>query len=526
MPGTSPAVDIPGLLREGFAALNDTRLDAAVQTCRQILTADPTCVQAHFLVGLISLERKDLKTAVSAFGSVTRLQPDHVAAWAQLARLLLQIGQPNYAADAMKRALALGSDDPIVQDLLGTVCAVWGDHTIANEWFERAAKNRPNVAQYQINLANNLVVLGRDVAARAALTAALGVDAENPQAHWMLANVRTATSTEHIGELEALCATHAQQPHAVAFFAYAAGKEYEDLERWNDAYTAFERGAAAKRSTVDYDEAADAALFAAITETFTPQWCARAMPGCPDASPIFVVGQPRTGTTLVERIITCHSQVHSAGELQQFASAVRGLTQPAAERHSAMSMRAAGGIDTRVLGETYLRATTHVRGSRPRFVDKLPMNYLYLGLIAKAFPNARIVHVVRDPADSCFASFKQLFADAYYHSYDQREMARHHIRYRRLMDHWRAVLPGRFIDVAYEDVVTGLEREARRIVDYLGLVWEDACLNFQFNAAAVTTASAIQVREGVYRRSIARWRCYEAQLQPMIETLRDAGLTP
>jgi hypothetical protein len=157
-------------------------------------------------------------------------------------------------------------------------------------------------------------------------------------------------------------------------------------------------------------------------------------------------------------------------------------------------------------------------------VDKLPTNYLYLGLIAKALPNARVIHVVRDPIDSCFASYKQLFADAYPHSYDQREMARHHVRYRRLMDHWRTALPGRFIDVEYENIVDDLQTEARGIVEYLSLPWEDACLNFHRNAAAVATASAIQVREPVHARSVARWRCYERQLQPTIEVLRNAGL--
>jgi Flp pilus assembly protein TadD len=517
--------DIPELLRDGFAALNDARLDVAEAACRRVLALDAKCVPAHFLVGLISIERKDNKTAIGAFGSVTQLQSDHVAAWAQLARLLLQVGNPDHAEDAMRRALALGSTDPIVQDLLGTVCALWGDQFAANEWFRRAARARPDVAQYQVNLANNLVVLGRDSDARAALAAALAADPDHPQAHWMLANARTATSAQHIGELERLCLAYARRPQAVAFLAYAAGKEHEDLEQWSEAFAAFARGAAAKRSTVEYDERAEAQLFDALIETFTPQWCAREMAGCPDAAPIFVIGEPRTGTTLVERIITSHSQVHSAGELQHFALSLRRVVNVAAPgRHSAQIVRAAANVDVRALGEAYLAASRHQRGARPRFVDKLPINYLYLGLIAKALPNARIVHVVRDPIDSCFASFKQLFADAYYHSYDQLEMARHHVRYRRLMDHWRDALPGRFIDVAYEDVVTDLETQARRVIDYLGLPWQDACMNFHTNAAAVTTASAIQVREPVYRRSIARWRCYEAQLRPMIETLRDANL--
>jgi hypothetical protein len=158
-------------------------------------------------------------------------------------------------------------------------------------------------------------------------------------------------------------------------------------------------------------------------------------------------------------------------------------------------------------------------------VDKLPQNYLMIPLILAALPNARIIHLVRDPMDACFASYKQLFADAYLHSYDQREMARHHVRYRALMDCWRERFPGRFFDISYEDTARDLEPHARALVDYLGLPWEDACLEFHTQDTAVSTASAVQVREPAHTRSIGRWRQYETQLQPMLEELQKAGLS-
>lgn len=517
--------DIQQRLRAGYGALATGRLDAAADACREILARDPKCVPAHFLVGLISVKRNDPKTAISAFGSVTRLQNDHVAAWAQLAHVLLQAGQSGPAEQALARALSIGSADPVVQDLLGTVLAMMDDRDAAEGWHRRAVDARPATAAFQINRASNLIALGRDAAATAALEAALEADSDNAQAHWMLANLQGATSTHHIAQMEALRSKHADRPESLAFIEYAIGKEFEDLERWNDAFAAFARGAAAKRQTVDYDEPADAAASDAIMATFTPQWCAVTSGGCADASPIFVVGLPRTGTTLVERIISSHSQVHSAGEVQQFPVVVRRMAGVAgAPRHAAAVFEAAANVDTKALGELYLSSTARQRGKLPRFVDKLPLNYLYMGLIAKALPNARIVHVTRNPIDSCFANYKQLFADAYFHSYDQREMARYYVRYRRLMQHWRSVLPGRFIDVAYEDVTAGLEREARRIVAYLSLPWEDACVAFHRNSAAVGTASAIQVREPVYRRSVDRWRRYESQLQPTIEVLSEARL--
>jgi hypothetical protein len=160
-----------------------------------------------------------------------------------------------------------------------------------------------------------------------------------------------------------------------------------------------------------------------------------------------------------------------------------------------------------------------MRGNLPRFVDKLPTNYLYVPLILKALPNAKIVHLVRDPVDACFASFKQLFADAYPHSYEQTEMARHHARYRKLMMTWRERFPGQFFDISYEDTARNLEPNARELIDYLGLSWEDSCLNFHQQAGAVSTASAAQVREPAHTRSIGRWKRYEQQLSPMLEAL-------
>jgi hypothetical protein len=247
--------------------------------------------------------------------------------------------------------------------------------------------------------------------------------------------------------------------------------------------------------------------------------------GHDDPSPIFVIGQPRTGTTLVERIITSHSQVYSAGELKQFGTAVRRLSnyrEP--KRYSAKLAVQAAKVDVEKLGKAYLTTTKTMRGSLPRFVDKLPPNYLYVPLILKALPNAKIIHLTRNPMDACFSSFKQLFADAYPHSYDQAEMARHHARYYHLMSLWRERFSGRFFDISYEETARDLEPNARALIDYLELPWEDACLHFHKQDAAVTTASAVQVREPAHTRSIGRWRRYENQLEPMRKALQEQGL--
>ena len=312
---------------------------------------------------------------------------------------------------------------------------------------------------------------------------------------------------------------------ALAFFFYGLGKELEDLEEWDRAYEAFARGGAARRQTVDYDEASEIAAFDAAEACFTRDWMAQSNPGNPDPAPIFIVGQPRTGTPLVERIVTGHSAVHSAGELQQFGLSIRRLVEGEFPgRFNADLVSRAAQLEASDLGDAYLRATEPLRGNASRFVDKLPSNYFYLPLILKALPKARVVHLVRDPRDGCFASFKQLFADTYPHSYDQREMARHFSRYHRLMKTWRKRFEDRFHDLVYEDLVTDLEPHARELIEFLGLPWEDSCLDFHAREGAVATASAAQVREPAHTRSVGRWRHYQTQLSPMTSLLQEAGV--
>ena len=217
--------------------------------------------------------------------------------------------------------------------------------------------------------------------------------------------------------------------------------------------------------TVEFDETAEIDFFRCLEEEYTQAWLDEGPPGFNSAAPIFVLGQPRTGTTLIERIITSHSQVHSAGELQQFGLAIRRLSDHKDPRRFSRGLfESALGLDFNKVGALYIDSTQRVRGDAPHFVDKLPQNYLNIPLILKALPNAKIVHLTRNAMDACFASYKQLFADAYLHSYDLEEMARHHCRYRHLMDIWRERFPGRFLDISYEETVSDLEPNARALM--------------------------------------------------------------
>ncbi len=526
-PDAATARELQDLLRDGFTALTRGDVERAGDCCRRALALQPDLVQAHFLVGLVSLEARERGTAFSAFQSVVKLDPDHAAAWAHLAKLYMSEGQVNRADAALRETRRLKPADPVVLDLIGSTLSLMGEHGVAKAFFARANTSRPNHPPFMQNLANALVFHGETDLAGQVFRDIIAIQPNSPQAHWGLASARKATSGEHIDEMRAQLGRGVGNPRARAFYLYGIGKECEDLERWDEAFDAFSEGASARRSTVEFDEAAEVEMFDYLAGHYTADWLAAGAAGDPDSSPIFVLGQPRSGTTLVERVITAHSQVHSAGELQHFGLALRRLgryNNP--KRFSKELFEAALQLDPARVGGMYLKTSDRMTGDTPRFVDKLPQNYLLLPLILKALPNAKIVHLVRDPMDACFASFKQLFADAYLHSYEQGEMARHHARYLRLMAAWRERFPGRFLDISYEETVADLEPHARRLLGYLELPWEDACLAFHAQDAAVSTASAVQVREPAHTRSIGRWRRYEDRLGPMLEALAAEGVAP
>jgi hypothetical protein len=275
-----------------------------------------------------------------------------------------------------------------------------------------------------------------------------------------------------------------------------------------------------------YDVQRDIDTMAAIEGVFTAELFADAAPGSDNDEAIFVVGMPRTGTTLVERVLASHSAVYAAGELGNFANALmqqlRGRSGQAGGRDE--FVRLSASLDFRALGDAYIASTRPFTGNTPRFVDKLPLNFLYTGLIHLALPQARIVNLKRHPLDTCYAVFKQLFVDAYPYSYDLEELGHYYAAYERLMRHWNEVLPGVVCTVEYETLVGDFEAEVRRLLEYCSLDFEAACLRFHENTAASTTASSAQVRQPVYSSSVGRWRQYRERLEPLIATLEDEGI--
>ena len=340
--------------------------------------------------------------------------------------------------------------------------------------------------------------------------------------------MRTQThDRNHVEALEAALKKDIDDAHGKANICFALAKELEDLGEAERSFDYLQQGAEARRKQMQYDLSRDLRTIAAIRETFSADVMEKDTPGNESAEPIFVLGMPRTGTTLVERILASHTDVFAAGELSNFAvQMMRQVRAKAASRAVSRDelVKLSAGLDFVALGKAYVDSTRPATGHTARFIDKLPLNYLYVGLIHLALPRAKIIHVQRDPMDTIYAVYKTLFTDAYPFSYDLEELAAYFVAYSELMEHWHAVLPGNIQTVRYETLVSEVDIEARRLVEACDLDWQPACLEFYRNAEASTTASSVQVRRPVYQSSVGKWRDYETQLQPAVAVLRNAGI--
>jgi tetratricopeptide (TPR) repeat protein len=336
---------------------------------------------------------------------------------------------------------------------------------------------------------------------------------------------RQAGDRNHVSELEHCLAAGFRNPDDAAAAYYALGKELEDLGEHARAFDALAAGAARRRGTLRYDVAAEVASMQAIQQAYTAEAMASATPGHPEAGAIFVVGMPRSGTTLVERMLTQSNRVVSAGELLDFGTLLGSATQAVMDANPNQTQaRASLQVDFAALGHEYMRGGREAARGSTRFIDKMPINFLYCGMIRKALPNARIVHLVRDPLDTCYAVFKTLFYNSYSFSYDLSELADYYIAYRRMMAHWHAVMPGAILDVRYEDLVRDPEGQGARLYAWCGLEWDPALLQAPTDSKVFATASAAQVREPVHTRSVGSSRRHAARMAPLVDKLVAEGL--
>ncbi|MGI9237538.1 MAG: tetratricopeptide repeat-containing sulfotransferase family protein [Woeseiaceae bacterium] len=519
-----PKGDIHRFVEQGFRALQSGDRQRATDICQRALQQRPDMARAHYLAALLAIDGGEHDIAVKALRRTVELNEQHAPAWAQLARSFVLNGEFGKAEGCLENAVNTEKGNPVVHDLIGTAFRLAGNLERARHWHEKAVTGAPSHVPFLINLANVYLYFGDSEEADRLLSQCVDIDPGNAQVHWLLARTSTAKSVWHIEAMQDLVASQ-RDARSLSYLNYAIGKEAEDLEDWSLAFDAFAAGAEARRQTVAFDEPHDTAVFDAAERLFTRAWLDEREPGLSDAAPIFIVGEPRSGTTLLDRMLGAHDKVNSAGELRHMGFAIRHISGVDERRQfSPKLLDAAATADTFQVGTAYFESTASLRGESAHLIDKLPVNYLYLPIILAALPKAKILHLQRDPMDACFSMYKQLFADAYLYTYDQAELARHYVRYSSLMSVWRKRFPDRFLDVSYEELVQSTEATLRSVLEHVDLSWQDQCLEFASSTTAVTTASAAQVRQKPHARSIGRWRQYEKGLRPMREILSAAGV--
>jgi len=444
------------------------------------------------------------------------------------ATVLLDQKKISEAGAAADNALAINPNSHDGFNVAGRVAFERGDLKASLANYQRAIALKPDLADAYNNMGNVLKELGQLKEAEQAFLEALRIDPDIAGVYVNLADSKKFTAGDrHLAAMEALAArTEGLSKNDRMQLDFALGKAYSDLKDYSRSFRHLLAGNAAKRATVNYDERGTFALFDRIEATYTRQLIEQKSGGG-DAStmPIFVIGMPRSGTTLVEQIIASHPLVYGAGELMTLNEVVLTVRGPQGDTLPYPEFVAtANGASFRQLGASYLREVRKLAETGERVTDKMPSNYYFAGLIHLALPSAKIIHTMRDPVDTCISCFSKLFADEQSHTYDLAELGRYYKRYERLMAHWRRVLPkDRMLDVQYEEVVADLETQARRIIAYCGLPWDDRCLSFHETNRPVRTASATQVRQPIYKSAIGRWRVYEKHLGSLLSALGERG---
>ncbi|MEQ9463520.1 MAG: sulfotransferase [Haliea sp.] len=478
----------------------------------------------------IALRAGDVAQATEYAKAAIKPEIPGAGQYLHLAICLIAAGEERDACTALLDAEAHAMVDADSAAMLASLYVKVNEHERALRGYQQAIELDPRNAKHHFSRAATLRFLGRLEEAEQACDSALEIDPGEYEAYLIRSDLRTQTAhSNHIEDMEQALERVGAPYMGEVMLCHALAKECEDIGEHARSFRYLARGAGLRRKHLSYDVRQDLELIDELMEHFSPERLNPARAGGFDSPlPVFVLGMPRTGTTLVERILASHSGVSSAGEPPDFPRVMAALAErqtPGSAGDPKALIAASLDLDMEQLGRQYVDSLARRVDGGLRVIDKLPFNYLNVGLLHLALPQATIIHVTRDPVDTCYAVYKTLFQRAYPFSYDLEDLGRYFIAYSRLMDHWHRCLPGKICRVSYEALVEAPERESGRLIEACGLQWEDGMRAFHNNPSPSMTASASQVRRPIYRSSVGKWHNYASELEPLLRLLRDAGLT-
>ena len=508
----------------GALVLEDERTQDAAAALGKALRINPNYAEAICNMGGVHLVLEENDAALACYRRALELRPVYVEAQMGLSKTCQALENLSAAEAAALRALQFDQNNARAHALLGGIYSELAQPEQAEAQYDQALELDPECDDALLGLGHLCMENGQMEKAEELFRRSLMFKPDNLAARIHIAQVNKvnagddnfAALLEEEKKLPGFSGNKAMSLH------FALGKCYDDTEDYGKAFPHFLAGCKLKRAKLSYDPADTQRQFAALADIFNQATIDRLRgAGDPSAVPIFVLGMPRSGTTLTEQIIASHPDVYGAGELHDLLKVAHRKTAPAATAFPD-NLRSLDPATLTAWGAEYVAGLKQRAPDAPRITDKMPANYFAVGLIHLMLPNAKIIHVNRNPVDTCLSCFTRLFNRKQEHTYDLAELGNYYVDYARLMEHWRKALPaGAFLDINYEDIVADHEAQARHLIEYCGLEWNDACLDFHKTKRSIRTASLTQVRQPIYASSVERWRHYEKFLEPLLDALGD-----
>ena len=513
---------LPPNLAASWDLLHEGKLHKAEQLCRQFMQQNPQHLDGMRILAEIAVRNGVLEDAEFLLESAVAFDASHRQARIDYVQVLSKRQRFQKAVDEAKALMGQAPDNPQLQSLYAIQCMQLGDYETALTLFDKILERVPHDPVTNVSKGHALKTGGRSDDAVAAYRAALDNQPFYCDAWYSLANLKVYRFDD--AELAAMEALE-NNPHLGGqdrvYLQFALGKAYEDRKDYAQSFTHYAKGNAIKKAQLQYRAEGTTKECDEQITACTPEIFARET-GCQAPDPIFILGLPRAGSTLLEQILSSHSMVDGTLELPNVLSIsgkLRRLGQRQGNQKYPFNLADLSAEQLTTLGEEYIRDTQIHRQGAPFFIDKMPNNFRHIGLIKLMLPNAKIIDARRDPMSCCFSGFKQLFAEGQMFSYDLEDVGQYYLDYVRLMDHWDAVLPGFVLKVQHEDVVADLETEVRRMLNFCDLPFEESCLEFHKTERNVRTPSSEQVRQPIFSTALEQWKHYEPWLGPLKTTL-------